>query len=508
MSYTIKYLTKKLRKNKKNDTIREKKYKNTLKKKKSCRRNKKTIKGGLYKKISKNSRKKIGKKSNQKIKKSRNKHIGGYPDDKGVIKAEVVPEGVVDGAIEAEIEYEDVANDCSVTKKQDSCKTEGGPGGECFKDGKKVKKPAMYGTNKGDTCRIKKAGGVEQDNVEQEGEEDTGNEKERDKNESQRDEKDTVTEKGGDKNTSQGDEGDTGSEKEGDKNESQRDEKDTGTEKGGDKNTSQGNEGDTGSEKEGDKNGSQGDGQDNGSEKDGNNGGEDDVTSKEAVAVSASNPPKSSLIDIPKGFVVGFSENYGPEVEKIKIKFGQKLDQLAAIIKDMKSKSEDWNTPQNEENIRILKENTLKQLDNVGIPVASKVAQLAGTSAGTALQVSGVLQIVSTMKLAISLVDTVIELMNKLGVTEKLAPLVQATLGKAIDAINSLNFGTSDDKNQEFEVETGEVETKTVEEQTIGVTNTDTGEGRDITVEENKKDGKKTFSLGSIKNKFSRKQKD
>ena len=173
----------------------------------------------------------------------------------------------------------------------------------------------------------------------------------------------------------------------------------------------------------------------------------------------------------------------------------------------MKSKSEDWNTPQNEDNIRILKENTLKQLDNVGIPVASKVAQLAGTSAGTALQVSGVLQIVSTMKLAISLVDTVIELMNKLGVTEKLAPLVQATLGKAIDAINSINFGKSEDKNQEFEVETGEVETKTIQEQTIGVTNTNTGEERDITIEENEKDGKKTFSLGNVKNKFRRKPK-
>jgi hypothetical protein len=462
MSYTIKYLTRKLRKNKKNDTIREKKYKNTLKKKISCRRNKKTIKGGLYKKISKNSRKKIGKKSNKKIKKSRNKHIGGYPGPSGVIKAEVVPEGVVDGAIEAEIEYEDIANDCSVSKSQDSCKTEeGGPGGECFKDGKKVKKPTMYGTNKGNICRIKKAGGVDQGNGEQ------------------------------------GDEEDTGAE-------------DTGTEKEEAKDVAQGNGEDTETKKDGETVVAQGDEEDTETKKDGDNGGGDDETSKGAVAVAASNPPKSSLIDIPKGFVVGFSENYGPEVEKIKIKFGQKLDHLAAIIKDMKSKSEDWNTPQNEENIRILKENTLKQLDNVGIPVASKVAQLAGSSAGTALQVSGVLQIVSTMKLAISLVDTVIELMNKLGVTDKLAPLVQATLGKAIDAINSINFGKSEseDKNQEFEVETGEVETKTVQEQTIGVTNTQTGEERDITVEENKKDGKKTFSLGNIKNKFRRKPKD
>ena len=430
MSYTIKYLTRKLRKNKKN----------TLKKK-SCRSNKKTIKGGLYKKNLKSSRKKIRKKSNQKIKKSRNKHIGGYPEPKEVIKAEVVPEGVVDGAIEAEIEYEEVKNDCSVTKTKDSCKTEeGGPGGECFKGKDKVKKPSMYGTNKGDTCRIKKAGGDDQDNGVQGDGEDNENEKRGDKDKEKGAEEDTETEKEGDKDKEKGDD-------------------------------------------------------------------EDDVTSKEAVAVSASNPPKSSLIDIPKGFVVGFSENYGPEVEKIKIKFGQKLDQLAAIIKDMKSKSEDWNTPQNEENIRILKENTLKQIDNVGIPVASKVAQLAGTSAGTALQVSGVLQIVSTMKLAISLVDTVIELMNKLGVTEKLAPLVQATLGKAIDAINSINFGKSEDKNQEFEVETGEVETKTIQEQTIGVTNTNTGEERDITIEENEKDGKKTFSLGNVKNKFRRKPK-
>ena len=48
-------------------------------------------------------------------------------------------------------------------------------------------------------------------------------------------------------------------------------------------------------------------------------------------------------------------------------------------------------------------------------------------------------------------------------------------------------------KNQEFEVETGEVETKTIQEQTIGVTNTNTGEERDITIEENKKDGKKNY---------------
>jgi len=61
----------------------------------------------------------------------------------------------------------------------------------------------------------------------------------------------------------------------------------------------------------------------------------DDISKKEAIAVVSSIPSKSKITDIPKGFVDGVSEQYGPEIEKLK-------DQLKKITPKSYAKSKSY----------------------------------------------------------------------------------------------------------------------------------------------------------------------
>ena len=147
----------------------------------------------------------------------------------------------------------------------------------------------------------------------------------------------------------------------------------------------------------------------------------DSELSKSAVAVASVTP--DSNMGVAGSFVKGLSEQYGPEIDELKKKLKGKLDTAASIIKDLSSQSEDWNSPENKENIRLLKENTLKQIDDIGLPVAVGVAKVAGSSAGTVVKeimmTSGISEVIAALRLALTTVSTVIDPANKLGLTEK-----------------------------------------------------------------------------------------
>ena len=192
----------------------------------------------------------------------------------------------------------------------------------------------------------------------------------------------------------------------------------------------------------------------------------------------------------------GISDQYGDEIQTLKLQFKDKLDQAAVIIKEMSNQSEQWNSPENAENIKKLKENTLKQIDEIGIPVASGAAKVAGSATGTvvkeAMMASGILEVITALKLGIVTLNTVIEMVNKLGITEKMAPLVQATLGKAIELISM--FGNTANVNQNtFTAKIGDKVEKTVSSQDIEVTKLPSGEMSTVQLEE--VDGKKSFEV-------------
>ena len=208
----------------------------------------------------------------------------------------------------------------------------------------------------------------------------------------------------------------------------------------------------------------------------------DSELSKSAVAVASVTP--DSNMGVAGSFVKGLSEQYGPEIDELKKKLKGKLDTAASIIKDLSSQSEDWNSPENKENIRLLKENTLKQIDDIGLPVAVGVAKVAGSSAGTVVKeimmTSGISEVIAALRLELTTVSTLIDLANKLGLTEKLAPLIGVTIGKISDIIGKANISN---ENTQFQVETGDEVTRTVTDQNIAVTNTETGLTKDIKVE-------------------------
>ena len=212
-------------------------------------------------------------------------------------------------------------------------------------------------------------------------------------------------------------------------------------------------------------------------------GGSPRDLSKEAIAVASLTETKSN---IPNSFIEGLNEQYGPELDALKDQLKNKLDIVAVMIKEVAQQSESWDSQENENNIQKIKENLITQIDKVGIPVAASVAKLAGASAGTVVKelmmTSGVAEVIAAMRLCLTTISTVIELVNKLGITEKMAPLVSITIGKISDIIST--FGNTK-KNMEFQVKKGDEITKTVTDQKIEVTNTNTGIKKNIKIETN-----------------------
>lgn len=167
----------------------------------------------------------------------------------------------------------------------------------------------------------------------------------------------------------------------------------------------------------------------------------DTKTNELAAAAAASSFSDSSKItDIPSNFEEGLEYN-NPEIEQIKEQFKQQLNKLAVIIKNIANESEEWNSEENEKNIEILKNNTIKQIDNVGIPVASAIAKTAGVLTGTTvkevLMASGIMEVLTALKAAIITLKTVIDLVNDLGITEEAAPFVREKIKNLIGKVNS-----------------------------------------------------------------------
>ena len=203
---------------------------------------------------------------------------------------------------------------------------------------------------------------------------------------------------------------------------------------------------------------------------------------KSAVAVASVTP--DSNMGVAGSFVKGLSEEYGPEIEVLKRQLKRISDYAALIIKELSSQSEDWNSQKNKDYIEVLKKNTLKQIDDIGLPVAVGVAKVAGSSAGTVVKeimmTSGISEVIAALRLSLTTVSTVIDLVNKLGLTKKLAPLIGVTIGKISDIIGKENISN---ENTQFQVKKGDESTRTVTDQKIEVTDLREGLTKHIRVE-------------------------
>ncbi len=182
-----------------------------------------------------------------------------------------------------------------------------------------------------------------------------------------------------------------------------------------------------------------------------------DIKSKElaAAAAASSFSNTSQLSDIPTNFDEGLQYN-NPELDQIKEQFKQQLNKLAVIIKNLANESEDWNSEENEKNIQILKENTIKQIDNIGIPVASAVAKTTGVLTGTAikegLMASGIMEVLTALKAAVITIKTVIDLVNDLGITQEAAPFVREKIKNLINKANSYSIPSEESITKQIEV--------------------------------------------------------